>query len=1237
MNLPRMACAAGLLIAALAASGCTMGAGATGADIGDLLPSQAQEWSVPLRLTRGPGAQFSADFHAGRRVLAYVWDREGNADIYLQEDVPTSLRLPRRLAAHTARDRGPRLSPDGKRLLFVSTRRDSGGDVWMLRLKGWSFRAALRRLTDEATCDDQPCWHPDGRTVLYASSPSLGGQYDLWRKRPGREPDQLTRRGGQMPDCSPDGQYVVFVSTRRAGVPDLWLLRLSDLTCVALTSGPELDVHPCWSADGSRVYFVRYELDTNGDGRLDRADASSVYSVAFEPGIFSTGGRPPVRQLTALSSSEAFVRALDGGFLYTAMLGGDRADVFALGPTGLMPVLSGATELLEFAQRMEADEETDPHMRLMAWQNVRWAFRTARSRGEAMSAEVAGRASAAWLRAGRILRDLGYADAARRAYESLLAEVPGARVAVGRARVELLALERLEGAGQSRLMRPAATRWAGHLARAAALEREFAADARKAEHAGDAAGAKALRAVCALARLETGLTYLDRREYARAIGSLQAVRETYPEQREAGARALLASARVYALLDEPDALLDSYLRVLKEYGDQREHAARAAGMAVDALVDSATSREERLVGLRRIVEDYADVPVLSALAQNRIGDLFYAEKDYLRAVQEYGRTIDRFAEERDQLAAAYLAIGRIRTEQQDYDRAVASFQAMGSVFDGRGRRYYARARRGYVNSLLLKAGQEMQLGDVALALTTYSALAEFDPALPAAHRGIVEAYARLGRVGEVVGRYRSRANNDPRDHLAHYALALAYSYLGPTEWMDSRRATARRVKADREALRLVGQAVLAASEVPYYHQLRGFLLNRLAVATGESDYKVRALDAYMAALGTSDPMRDAANYPNALFNVGEGCMLVGQPQVAYGYYRHAVEAGFPLTGLRGHAALIKISTSAMAAQDYDYAVLMLERALDILREQAEGGADAARHVQRVAETLDRLALAHHLGADYLAAVQTYRRYIGAVERLMAERPDAEDAYGRNLLRANRNLAVNLYMAVQQGAASPEQLAESYALLQDAVARLDRVGVVEREQEGGPGLVTIDIQVALGERSGPAVFDEAAERRLLYTYMARISAAVGNYRHAVDYLQRKAALYPRLAADTERSDLLTEQAVVWTQIGEYRVTLGELTEAAQAYRRAVELEGRADNLPGEAQAAASLGRVALQLAGREDTPPGLSELVAFAVRTHEDLLRRLERQDADYLVPALAELQANLSLLRELQTAKGGVK
>ena len=93
---------------------------------------------------------------------------------------------------------------------------------------------------------------PDSRELVYSMAGSL------WRQRlDSPEGEQLTDGPGYdyQPDCSPDGNSVVYASYRKDAM-ELWLLDLATGKTTQLTSGGAVNVEPRWSPGGKRIVFV---------------------------------------------------------------------------------------------------------------------------------------------------------------------------------------------------------------------------------------------------------------------------------------------------------------------------------------------------------------------------------------------------------------------------------------------------------------------------------------------------------------------------------------------------------------------------------------------------------------------------------------------------------------------------------------------------------------------------------------------------------------------------------------------------------------------------------------------------------------------------------------------------------------------------------------------------------------------------------------------------------------------
>jgi TolB protein len=171
----------------------------------------------------------------------------------------------------------PVWSPDGKQIAFRSNR-DGGPDrtfdVFVMKADG----SSVKRVSRKAMPNRDLAWSPDGRWIAFTANP--GDNWDVFIVSPdGAELLNLT--AGDDPrqyhigtGCwSPDSDRLAF-----------WENLQQTIGIVGLPGGSVLkafgfgDQHPCWSSDGSRIFF-----QSGGSLVAMNADGTELTDLSTEP------------------------------------------------------------------------------------------------------------------------------------------------------------------------------------------------------------------------------------------------------------------------------------------------------------------------------------------------------------------------------------------------------------------------------------------------------------------------------------------------------------------------------------------------------------------------------------------------------------------------------------------------------------------------------------------------------------------------------------------------------------------------------------------------------------------------------------------------------------------------------------------------------------------------------------------------------------------------------------------
>jgi dipeptidyl aminopeptidase/acylaminoacyl peptidase len=185
--------------------------------------------------------------------------------------------------------RTPKISPDGKSVLFVIDQMDSSSNSYRNQIWKTSLESAeQQQMTFMGTSNHSPIWSPDGKFMAYVSNAMGSSQIWLMNLQT-RDTQQLTDlpEGAWQPIWSPDGKKIAFLSETQfegrnpSGLYDIkiythlryrwwyddnrydegwrshiFIIDLATKEFKQLTNGDYFDKEICFSPDGKFIAFV---------------------------------------------------------------------------------------------------------------------------------------------------------------------------------------------------------------------------------------------------------------------------------------------------------------------------------------------------------------------------------------------------------------------------------------------------------------------------------------------------------------------------------------------------------------------------------------------------------------------------------------------------------------------------------------------------------------------------------------------------------------------------------------------------------------------------------------------------------------------------------------------------------------------------------------------------------------------------------------------------------------------
>ena len=281
---------------------------------------------VPSRVSSGQDIILGLDWTPNGRNIMFSAAQAGGSALWI---ILAAGGRPERLAGAGENGVGPSISRQGNRLAYQRSVTDP--NIW--RIPGpnaHDLRAAPEKWIASTEADQEVQFSPDGKKIVFASTRS--GNYEIWTcESNGHEPAQLTSLGGPpagSPRWSPDSRWIAF-DAPKAGKADIFLISADGGVPRMLTSGTANNIRPSWSGDGRWVYF---SSNRSGNWQIWKAPAQGGLAVQVTKGGGYEAFESPDGKFVYYSKLES------PGIWRVAVEGGEETPVLDKASTGIWAI-----------------------------------------------------------------------------------------------------------------------------------------------------------------------------------------------------------------------------------------------------------------------------------------------------------------------------------------------------------------------------------------------------------------------------------------------------------------------------------------------------------------------------------------------------------------------------------------------------------------------------------------------------------------------------------------------------------------------------------------------------------------------------------------------------------------------------------------------------------------------------------------------------------------------------------
>ena len=184
--------------------------------------------------------------------IAFHSNSAGNTEVYVMNPDGTDQT---RITFDPRVDQQPDISPNGRRIVFCSTRlteTNPEGDLELFVMDPDGTNVRQLTFNGAGINDAWPRWSPNGKQIVFHSN--VDGNFEIYIiNADGSDLTRVTNYPGieQFPEWSPNGKQLVI---RRD--TDIYLIGVDGTDPIQLTNDPALDQMGSWSPNGKQIAFM---------------------------------------------------------------------------------------------------------------------------------------------------------------------------------------------------------------------------------------------------------------------------------------------------------------------------------------------------------------------------------------------------------------------------------------------------------------------------------------------------------------------------------------------------------------------------------------------------------------------------------------------------------------------------------------------------------------------------------------------------------------------------------------------------------------------------------------------------------------------------------------------------------------------------------------------------------------------------------------------------------------------